>query len=181
VQIPETCRMIYVLAYPKLEAKISRSLAAFRQTHEPERAQLVAPHITLVFGVRKSSPEEIAAICDQVASKTSAISTEFSKSEICYDPFEKVHKISLLCTKGAKQLTALHRDLYEGPHSDEFDTDIPFRPHMTVGANSNLSELEDVSLASIGTLPITAEIDSLSVVQIANRELQTICSVKLSM
>lgn len=52
---------------------------------------------------------------------------------------------------------------------------------MTVGANSTLSELEDIDLASIGTFPIIAEIDSLSVVQLAKRELQTICSVKLSM
>ena len=173
--------MIYVLAYPQFDAKVSQSLAAFRRIHEPERSQLVAPHITLVFGVRNSSPEDIVTICEQVASNTSPISTEFSKSEVSFDPFEKTYKISLLCAEGASLLTSVHRRLYEGPHRGELDPSIPYRPHMTVGANVNLSELEDADIAAIGVFPIMAVVNSLSVVQLASGELRTISSVELSM
>ncbi len=179
-QISERGRMIYVLAYPRFDAAVMQSLDAFRGKHEPARARLVAPHITLVFGVRTTSAEDIAALCAQVARQTKAIATEFASAEISYDPFEKTHKISLLCSKGADLLTALHRKLYEGPHLHEFDPEMPYRPHMTIGASVERSKLHVADTASIGTFPITANIDDLAVVRLINGELQTISTIKLS-
>jgi len=171
--------MIYVLAYPQFDTRVSDALAAFRRLHEPVRARLVAPHVTLVFGVRNSSPEEISNICKQVATTTSAISTEFSTCEVSYDPFEKVHKISLMCAKGASLINALHEKLYEGPHNGELRPDIPYRAHMTIGANADRSQLENADTASIGPFPIKAEINSLSVVQLTAGELHAIGSFGL--
>ena len=181
VRMAEHCWMIYVLAYPLFDRRVSEALAAFRGLHEPARAQLVAPHVTLVFGVRNSSSEEISNICRRVAATTSVFSTKFSTSELSYDPFEKTHKISLLCAEGANLITSLHEKLYEGPHHDELHPDIPYRPHMTVGANADRSQLKNANTASIGHFPIKAEINSLSVLQLADGKLNAISSIGLKM
>lgn len=171
--------MIYVLAYPQFDTKISLSLATFRKIHEPNRAQLVAPHITLVFGVRNTPVEDIERICRHVATANSAISLEFSMADVSYDPFEKKHKIALLCSVGASPLISLHEQLYDGPHHRELHPDIPYRPHMTVGSNADVSKVERVDVALIGDFPIKAMVKNLSVVSLVGGELHSISSISL--
>ena len=50
--------MIYALAYPVFDPSTARAIDAFRTAHEPERARLVAPHVTLVFGLTSISARD---------------------------------------------------------------------------------------------------------------------------
>ncbi|MGB1215273.1 MAG: 2'-5' RNA ligase family protein [Pikeienuella sp.] len=157
-----------------------RSILAFRCAHEPDRAKLVAPHITLVFGVQNSTPSEIAEHCERVARRTTMFCVEFSSWEIVYDPFEKTHKIFLVTSTGTDRVTALHQHLYDGPHRSEQRTDIPYKAHMTVATNVDRSVLEAVDVASLGRFPIKATIRSLEVVSLANGRLTVIGSFPLA-
>lgn len=177
--MPQRSSMIYVLAYPKFEADILRSILTFRSAHEPDRAGLVAPHITLVFGVQNSTPSEIAKHCELVATRTTTISVEFPSWEIVYDPFEKTHKIFLVTSTGTDRVTALHQQLYDGPHRSELHPDMPYKSHMTVATNVDRSVLEAVDVASIGTFPMKATIRSLEVVSLTDSRLSVIGSIPL--
>ena len=171
--------MIYVLAYPKFSEQISQRLDDFRSVHEPERARLVAPHLTLVFGVEQKFAEDVVDLCEQVAATTTSISLAFSKSEISYDPFEKVNKISLVCWKGADLITDLHERFYQGLHQNAQRSDVIYRPHMTVGTNFDISKLENVDVSTIGAFPIEAECNRLSIVELNGNELQAIKSFEM--
>ena len=88
--------MIYVLAYPRFEERLAAMIARFRAAHEPERAELVPPHVTLVFGSDPANRESISAACHAVADRTPELDVEFGGFEVSYDPFERRHKLMLI-------------------------------------------------------------------------------------
>jgi 2'-5' RNA ligase len=171
--------MIYVLAYPRFEPRVARNIAAFRSAHEPERAILVDPHITLVFGVRIAEPGAFAAFCQRAASRAREIPVEFSGSEIGYDPFEKTHKLFLVSSVGTDDLLALHERLYDGPHRRTLHPGISFKPHMTVASNRDQSIIERLDVMEIGSFPIAGRICALEVVELADNKLHLLQSIPL--
>ncbi|MEM8837726.1 MAG: 2'-5' RNA ligase family protein [Pseudomonadota bacterium] len=171
--------MIYVVAYPRFEKNLSAALTHFRNHHEPERARLIAPHVTLVFGSRLLNSVSATTLCERVAEKTSKFSLAFSEAEIIHDPFEDTHKICLMVSEGNEELKALHRDLYLGDHSSELQSDLPYRPHMTIAANPDRSALEDIDVSQIGAFPIRAIIDALDVVEVKGGDLTAVRSIPL--
>ena len=62
--------MIYVLAYPVFEPMSAERINAFRAKHEPDRAKLVPPHVTLVFGVADEHLKTVSTLVDSVSAKT---------------------------------------------------------------------------------------------------------------
>ncbi len=106
--------MIYVLAYPEVERHSARRIDRFRANYEPERAQLVPPHITLMFGVKHTDPKYILGLCESLSGNTPEFTVQFVSSEVVYDQHEKAHKILLTCGKGKDLLTELHNQLYKG-------------------------------------------------------------------
>ena len=127
--------MIYVLAYPQFEPSVAERIRRFRIENEPARAELVPPHVTLVFGLTNILPHEFQEHCEAVASRSSQFEVSFVSEEITHDPFEKTHKLLLVSSTGSSQLAALHEQLYEGVQRAERKDDIPYRPHMTVATN----------------------------------------------
>ena len=171
--------MIYVLAYPEFRPSVAEGINWFRTAHEPERAKLVPAHITLVFGLRKAQPHEFLAFCEDVAKHASELSVEFTTSEIVYDPFEKAHKLFLLSSIGTCALTALHNQLYKGPHRAELNLNIPYRPHMTVATDEDRRIIELLDVSTIGTLPISGTISSLQVVERIDNRLHLLRTIQL--
>lgn len=171
--------MIYVLAYPEFEPATDDALATFRAAHEPERARLVPPHVTLVFGLRNISDEAMAEQCKRVASQTRPFKVTFADGEFIHDTFENTHKIVLPCVMGADELTMLHERLYDGPQRVELNSTIPFRPHMTIATNSERPVLETISTAVLGPFPLAAQITQLELVRVADGTLSTLHSFPL--
>lgn len=172
--------MIFVLAYPEFEPSCTDRIQAFRTQHEPGRAGLVRAHVTLVFGVSDRYLHTVAALVEKVSSQTSAFPVGFDDHVIEFDPFEHKHKILLLCGEGARQLTALHNQLYEGEHSAEFDTTHPFRPHITIATCNERAEIEQVDLSDVGALPLYGHVLALEVVQLVEGRLKTLKSAPLA-
>lgn len=169
--------MIYVLTYPTFEGDQYHTISRFRTVYEPDRAELVGPHITLVFGLKNATLQEIDALCDQVAAQTAPVSVEFSSHEIAYDPFEKTYKIFLLISEGADGVIRLHERLYAGLRRSEFDPNSFYRPHMTVATNVDRAILEDIDVDSIGSFPIKATVSGLEIVSLARGQLSLIKSI----
>lgn len=171
--------MLYVIAIPKLAASVQEALAHFRALHEPERARLVAPHITLVFGVTGYAPHPFADFCRHAVGGQRSFPVEFEGHEITFDPVERVHKLTLLCSRGGDSAISLHRALYAGDHRSQLRPDIPYRPHITIAANADASALRAIDPSAICDLPIRSVIDSVEVVQLAAGDLRNVASISL--
>ena len=92
--------MIYVLANPVFDTSSAERIASFRAKHEPQRAKLVPPHITLVFGVANNNLQTVSGLVEVISQQFSAFPISFDRHVTEYDPFEKKYKILLLCCAG---------------------------------------------------------------------------------
>ncbi|MBA3910167.1 MAG: hypothetical protein C0524_09835 [Rhodobacter sp.] len=171
--------MVYVLAYPEFEPSVAKNIARFRSAYEPERAKLVPPHVTLVFGLVNVHPPEFVAFCEKVAESAHVLEADFVATEIVHDPFEDMHKLFLLISTGKDDLTALHERLYRGPHQSELHPTIPYRPHMTTATHADRAIIQRLDESAIGTLPISGIIHALEVVELVDKTLSSLRSIPL--
>lgn len=158
--------VIYVLAYPIFEPEFAKRIRAFRARHEPERARLVRPHITLVFGVADEHRQAVSGLVDMVSGRTSAFPVIFDRCVFEFDPFETKYKLFLLCPDENKGITALHDQLYEGGHRSVLSSEHPFKPHMTIASYDERADAEQIDLSEIGDLPIRAKLSALTLVRL---------------
>jgi 2'-5' RNA ligase len=171
--------MIYVLAYPEFEPSVAESINRFRFANEPERARLVPPHVTLVFGMRTPHPQDFLTRCEGVAGHVSELAVSFTASEVVYDPFEKTHKMLLPISTGKRTLIALHQQLYDGSQLAELNPDIPYRPHMTVATNEDRTIIERLDVATLGAFPLSGRIRAIEVVELADNTLHPLRTIPL--
>ena len=171
--------MIYVLAVPQFEPNVAVKIDRFRSVYEPERAKLVPPHVTLVFGLRDVRPQDLLAHCEAMARPLPQLAVDFTVSEVVYDPFEDVHKLCLLSAGGAQALTHLHHQLYDGPHRSQFNADISYRPHMTVATHKDRATVERLDVAELGVFPISGTIKAIEVFELVENALRSLGSIPL--
>lgn len=171
--------MLYVLAFPKFNVKLTASLARFRSKYEPERARLVRPHVTLVFGLSGVDPGAFSDFCEDTLSGARRIQVDFDRFVLDYDPFEGKHKLLLLCRRGREEIASLHRQLYFGPHSQQLDANYPYRPHMTVATDRDRDDLANLDPSAIGELPIQGVLDTVGLVSLSDGSLKTVKCISL--
>ena len=170
-------KMIYVLAYPEFDPSCAGQICGFRAKHEPQRAKLVPPHITLVFGVKSEHLQTITELVEATSSQTQEFPVAFDDHAIEFDPFEEKYKIFLLCGDGSCRVNALHNQLYEGKHRAELCSAHPFRPHMTIATYDKRADIEQVDISDAGGLPVYAKLRALEIVQFTNDELSALKTV----
>jgi len=173
--------VIYVLAYPVFEPNSAERIDAFRAKHEPEWAKLVPPHITLVFGVAERHLQAVSGLIDMVSSQTKAFPVVFASSVVEFDPFEKKHKLYLLCGDGGEHLTILHERLYQGEHRLELSSEHPFQPHLTIASYDKRADVEQIDVSVIGDLPIRTNLSALELVRLDSGQLTTLRTVPFTM
>ncbi|NRA99063.1 MAG: 2'-5' RNA ligase family protein [Rhodobacteraceae bacterium] len=171
--------VIYVLTYPFFDDVAAKNIARFRAWHEPERARLVPPHITLVFGVSSVGSADLIALAEAAAQRFGPFAVEFPDFRTVHDSFEKTDKLMLNVSRGADELFQLHQALYDGPHRTEFDPEHSFQPHMTVATNPDPGIINALNIADLGTLPLTGMIEALEIVLLENRRLHLVQRVRL--
>ena len=118
-------------------------------------------------------------LCDAVSRRTFEFTVAFDSSKTSYDPFEKKHKLFLICGKGSDEITALHNQLYDGPHRSELNPEYPFQPHMTVATSADRAELEHLDVADIGEFPITGKVRALELVRLVDGTLDLLSTKPL--
>lgn len=136
---------LYVAAFPILDAQ-ANWISEIRSSHDPI-AKYVTPHLTLVFPTLSFTVEDLRY--------------ELSKSVKGFAPFRVILRSAIIMpetTTGSKhahiflvpdegfgQLVRLHDRLYAGKLASELRLDIPFIPHMTVGANLDLINAKTIA------------------------------------
>ena len=169
--------MLYVLAFPRLaDADIER-VEAFRLKHEPQRAQLVGAHVTLVFGLPNEAEGALLQRTAAVAGEAAEFPVLLDRAEM-QDGRDGERHLFLMVGQGADRLMELYRWLNAGltPPSG-----MPaFQPHVTVAASSSRTAIEaahsDVARLH---LPIAARIDALVVAVLADSTLTQLARLKL--
>ncbi len=169
--------VIYVLGYPDFEPLLAERIAAFREKHEPRRAKLVPPHLTLVFGVKEEHLQAVAKRVEDVSRQTQVFSIAFDATTVDFDPFEQKYKIFLLCGEGCEQISALHNQLYEADYRRELVSSPPFRPHMTIATYDKNEDIMRVDVSEAGSLPIYGRLRGLEIVRFADGTLETLKTV----
>jgi 2'-5' RNA ligase len=137
-----------VVAFPLLEDTDRQWIESFRATHDPQSAQ-IGVHFTLVFPVdtsRDAMDREIAIVATQSTRFRFAI----QRAEVVPDHFGHGFHVFLVPNEGWKPIATLHNQLYAGALQTYLRSDIPFVPHLTVGAVSD----------SAAALRLAKEIDS---------------------
>ena len=171
--------MIYVLAFPRFEPAVSTTLDQFRARHEPERARLVKPHITLVFGLKGMESAEFVDFCKSIIVNQPAIKVAFDRVTVERDPYEQTYKLFLMCSRGREDIKMIHRALHVGPQNSQFDAAQPYEPHITIATNKDRAALETILPSSIGDFPIYGLVDRIEIVSLVEKNLQVLDVVEL--
>jgi 2'-5' RNA ligase len=127
---------LYTVAYPLISDANRDLIEVFRSMHDPQRG-VIAPHFTLMFGCNAVSEQEYLAHVALVAAQTRQIRFHCKYAMLgAGDDGETAH-IFLVPDKGHSALSLLHDALYTGCLSPHLRLDLPYTPHITVGALKN--------------------------------------------
>ncbi len=155
-----------VIAYPKLSQSDFDWIQSVRESHDPKYFDVVAPHVTLVFGTQKLSVSELTDHVHEVVADTQAINLRFDAAQVVEDDSGTFFHAFLVPSQGHRQIIQLHDALYAGPLQSELRHDIPFIPHIGIGTSAAESDM--TSLADHITsqrITIKATIDGLDIVE----------------
>lgn len=128
-----------VVAYPELEAVDQSWVQTFRREFDPQYAR-IDPHFTLIFPTDGVDAETLET---HVRTRVAGISP-FRFVLRCAlpvkDSFSPQTHLFLVPDEGLSQLARLHSQLYTGSLQAHLRLDIPYLPHITIGAFLSAAE-----------------------------------------
>ena len=146
-------------------------IETLRRRHDPQAA-IIPAHVTLVFPFET---DDIAAITDhirQVVANHGPIALRLSAYLVVRAHDDSQSHIFLVPDQGRAEIEALHDDLYSGPLADALRLDIPFIPHVTVGARPFHDEAEGL-VREFGQVGIAAQLTRLELIEFDGRVVTT--------
>lgn len=170
--------MLYCIAPPNLRQDDEDRISRIRRLHDP-LASRIGPHVTLVFGVTGLSVETFRAHVGAVAERATRFSLRFIRAAAVGSHTGPETHVFLLPDNGAP-VEALHAALYTGPLASAPRHDIPFIPHMTVGAFQRAEGAAALSdeINDAG-LDVPADMDRLAVVAARGATFETLAEFAL--
>jgi 2'-5' RNA ligase len=128
-----------------------------RRVHDPQHA-LVEPHFTLMFPFAGIPIERVIPHVESVVGGTPAIGFALRRASAVRDPLSSRTHLFLLPEEGNDALHRVHDNLYSGVLATKSDADIPFVPHVTVGAFESYDEAKRVA-RSLKPISIIGKLD----------------------
>lgn len=155
-----------VIAYPNLPLDDYNWIQSVRESHDPKYFDVVAPHVTLVFGTQKLSVSELTDHVHEIVADTQAINLRFDTAQVVEDDSGTYFHAFLVPSQGHNQIIQLHDALYTGPLQSELRHDIPFIPHIGIGTSAARSDMTALAADIIAQrIAIKATIDILDIVE----------------
>ena len=143
---------------------------AIRARHDPQHGR-VEPHFTLVFPVQDATEAAIAQRAQALAATTPAIDFKLSAARAVADAFSPRTHIFLTPDEGDADIRTLHDALYQGELAASLRADIPYEPHVTVGAFDALSAAE-TGCTDIGSFAIEGRLSVLQLMSVDGGEIR---------
>jgi 2'-5' RNA ligase len=130
--------LLAVVAYPVIAAPESRWIESVRAQHDPQ-AGLIRAHFTLVFPT-EADAETVGRETEAACHGWGPIAFVLRRMEPARDILGDGGHVFLVPEKGGRELAALHDRLYRGTLRERLREDMPFVPHVTVGAKPSMTE-----------------------------------------
>lgn len=122
-----------VIAYPDLAPADRDWIERLRQRHDPNY-RLVDAHLTLVFPFAGLDPAALAQHVGAVAAACQPFDISLRCALIVRDAFSAQTHLFLVPDAGFSRVALLHDALYRGALASHLRLDVPYIPHITVGA-----------------------------------------------
>ena len=129
-----------VVAYPTLEERDHEWIESIRARYDPQ-ASWVRPHFTLVFPA-EALTETVVAEASRVLSRQGSMPFAVRRAAAHRDPAGVGGHVFLVPDEGHDEIVALHDRLYAGVLRPYLRADLPYVPHITVGARPSFEECE---------------------------------------
>jgi 2'-5' RNA ligase len=175
----ERVRTLAVVAYPALSEDDRRWIEGIRARHDP-LASRIAAHLTLVF------PAEVAEDLLLTEVETAlrpfeSMAVVLGRAAAVPDPIGGGCHVFLLAEEGQARLHAAHDALYAGVLAAHRRGDVPYVPHVTVGARPHLGACERLARRlNQGHRIVRCAIDDVAVVEVAASSVRTVARMPLS-
>jgi len=164
-----------VVSYPLLDAADRARIDAIRAERDP-RAAMIAPHFTLVFPVEARTAEVLAAV-EATARSHGSFAFELRSVLAVRDTPGPGGHVFLVPENGRAELVALHAHLHGGSLRR---ADLPFLPHVTVGADPDFGRCEAIAGRLNGDWrTIAGRVESLTIVEIVGTVVTPIAKRRL--
>ena len=152
--------MLVIFSKLSIQASDRDWIDSIRRAHDPQYA-FVPPHFTFVFPFTGIAVEDVLAHARKVIEGTTTLAFRLSRAAAVDDPSGHGSHLFLLPSEGADAMRALHARLYSGILESKLRPDIPFLPHVTVGAFKAREDAEHVA-ASLRSVDIRGDLEGLN-------------------
>lgn len=161
-----------VVAYPRLDEADARWVQAIRQQYDPHAA-IIAPHFTLVFPTEIEDERRFLLELRQQAAPFAPFTFVIRCALPVKDLLSPSTHIFLVPDEGLSTLVRLHDALYASSLAPVLRLDIPFIPHITVGATGELAVAKAITDAvNLQERAVEGVIDQLSLIRFDGRTVE---------
>lgn len=168
------------IIYPNISNKDYEAIQAIRKKHDTKYYTVVDPHITLVFGTEKITPDELVEHIRTKLSKAASFSLKFDSAKVIENDSKDFFHAFLIPSNGFNEINTVHDILYTGILESELRHDIPFIPHLGIGTGTK-EEMEDlVSQLNANQIQIKGSADDITVIQYDGSKVSKYASISLS-
>ncbi len=127
-------RTLYTVAYPDISTADAAFIKAFRHENDLSYRDVVAAHFTMVFGCGNVAEPEYTAHIKRIAAKFTTIDFSCRYAMLGADDQDETAYVFLVPDEGYSAISLLHDKLYTGVLQPYLKLEIPFIPHITIGA-----------------------------------------------
>jgi len=174
----KTVRMLAVVAYPVLSDDDREWIAGVRSRHDPLASRIPA-HVTLVFPTEVVE-EPLLAHVRSALELFESIPIVLRRAVAFRDAIGSGCYVFLLVDEGHAELLAVHDTLYGGVLTTHRHRDLPFVPHVTVGAHPDLAECERIaSQVNEERRIVPAPINRVDVIEVGESMVRTVAEIPL--
>ena len=173
---------LYVLAYPTLKEDDRNRIEDFRQVNDAPFRDVVSAHFTLVFGLETVSRDTMTSHVAEIADTTAPIPFTCRYAMLGLDDQDSARGyVFLVPDEGFSALSRLHDRLYSGLLATALRLDIPFIPHITVGACASLPAAKELCDAwNAKPFEISGVVERLTVAKLHDREVSDLKHLPLN-
>ncbi|MGE5805432.1 MAG: 2'-5' RNA ligase family protein [Ignavibacteria bacterium] len=170
-----------VLAYPTISQKDYNWIQKFRKKYDNRYYKIVKPHFTIVFPVNRIEESIFIKHIVELSKDNKQIDFTLKCSIIVKDSFSDFTDIFLIPDEGNSEIIRLHDKFYTGVLTSELRLDIPFIPHIGIGASKNSDESKKLSdKINENNFCIKGTINSLNITWYDYPKINTIKNIQLN-
>jgi 2'-5' RNA ligase len=171
--------MFTVYCIPEFSRPDIERIQSVRAPHDPQ-AKLIGPHVTLVFPTLAATERRFIDHVTQVAGGVRAFRAAFRCAIVYKDSESPRTHAYLLPDDGNSQFVRLHHLLLTGPLERALKLDVPYVPHITLGAFDR-PEAAKSAVDAFNQQPFTlsGSVNTVTVARLEDGKLSTLAALRL--